>query len=320
MSEAFWKHPRSSEALVRQWERKVSRWTSVPFLLEEVHRRMLSRAEIMRPVEGPLLVHGWMHAHTLQPLKEQFSGRTLCLLNPSPWPLHAAPLIAPAQQDQGISSKFKSFLSKVIANTGSVDNHSSASVVEYVVARPGEDLPLQDGSQALVWSPLWLHQINDPKHLMAQWHRVLKPEGGVFFSCFGPDTVKELHGFASTLGQHLPDFSDMHDLGDALSRQGFSDPVMEMEKLTLTYADPSKMIAEWRELNANLLEDRSLGLTGATALTKAYSKLKEELPQGADRHQLTLELIYGHAWKVQKSKGPQIATVQLSDIGGRKGK
>jgi malonyl-CoA O-methyltransferase len=320
MSEAFWKHPRSSEALVRQWERKTSRWNSVPFLLEEVHQRMLNRAEIMRPVDGAILVHGWMHAQTLQVLKTRFSDRPIHLLHPSAWPVGAQPIIPPVANTLGMSSKFKSFLSKVVANAGSTALAQGVAAVEEVVAKPGEDLPLSDASQALVWSPLWLHQINDPKHLMAQWHRVLKPDGGVFFSCFGPDTAKELGGFASVLGQQMPDFSDMHDLGDALSRQGFSDPVMEMEKLTLTYADPRKMLAEWRDLNANLLLDQSLGLTGRAALNRAYAKLAEELPLGSDRYHLTLELVYGHAWKVQKLKGPHTATVQLSDIGGRKGK
>ncbi|MDH4396103.1 MAG: methyltransferase domain-containing protein [Limnobacter sp.] len=320
MSEAFWKHPRSSEALVRQWERKVSRWSSVPFLLEEVHQRMLTRAEIMRPVEGAVLVQGWMHAQTFQALQGQFSDRVLHLVHPAPWPMAAQPLSPPVADAQGMSSKFKSFLSKIVSNAGVTESPRGIAAVQHAVAAPGADLPVPDASQALVWSPLWLHQINDPRHLMAQWHRVLKPDGGIFFSCFGPDTAKELHGFASALGQRMPDFSDMHDLGDALSRQGFSDPVMEMEKLTLTYADPRKMIAEWRELNANLLLDRALGLKGATALAKAYTKLAEELPHEASRHHLTLELVYGHAWKVQKPKGPQIATVQLSDIGGRKGK
>lgn len=322
MSEAFWKHPRSSEALVRQWERKISRWTSVPFLLEEVHRRMLGRAEIMRPVDGGLMVQGWMHAQTLAQLQGQFSGRTVHLLSPAPWPSSAHAIVPPIESDSSISGKFKHFLSKVVANTPAqslvnTPAHANMPVHQIVHASSG-DLPLPDNSQALVWSPLWLHQVDDPKRLMAQWHRILKADGGVFFTCFGPDTAKELHSFASALGQNLPDFSDMHDLGDALSHQGFSDPVMEMEKLTLTYADPRKMISEWREFNANLLADRPRGLNGKRALSQAYANLAKELPAGAERYQLTLELVYGHAWKVNKSKGPQIATVSLQDIGGRK--
>lgn len=301
---------------MRQWERKISRWTSVPFLLEEVHRRMLGRAEIMRPVDGDVLIQGWMHAQTLQQLRGQFDGRTIHLLNPAPWPSSADPIVPSVDRSPSISGKFKHFLSKVVANTPA----QSDLPVHCMVQAGGGDLPLPDSSQALVWSPLWLHQVDDPKRLMAQWHRVLKSDGGVFFTCFGPDTAKELHSFASALGQKLPDFSDMHDLGDALSRQGFSDPVMEMEKLTLTYADPRKMIAEWRELNANLLADRPSGLNGKIALAQAYANLANDLPAGAERYQLTLELVYGHAWKVSKSKGPQIATVSLQDIGGRKSK
>lgn len=285
---------------------------------------MLGRAEIMRPVDGSVLVQGWMHADTLQPLQAQLSGRVIHVLSPAPWPLEEGQITQP--HAHSISGKFKNFLSKVLVNTdtpvGGVSGGSwqNKLPIEHLVAVPGEGIALPDSSQALIWSPLWLHHVNEPTQLMAQWHRVLKPEGGVFFSCFGPDTAKELQSFASALGQHLPDFSDMHDLGDALSRQGFSDPVMEMEKLTLTYADPRKMIAEWRQVNANLLLDRKPGLSGKSALAKAYANLANDLPAGADRYHLTLELVYGHAWKVKKNQSPQIATVSVRDIGGRKNK
>lgn len=309
---------------MRQWERKISRWTSVPFLLEEVHRRMLNRAEIMRPVEGDLLVQGWMHAETLQALQAQFAGRVVHLVNPAARPIEPRSRASPAYQDSSLASKFKSFLSKVVTNSdsngGTHGQGALRETVEYCVAKPGEGLPLPDNSQALVWSPLWLHQINDIKHLMSEWHRVLKPDGGVFFSCFGPDTARELRSFAAAMGQQLPDFSDMHDLGDALSRQGFSDPVMEMEKVTLTYADPRKMIAEWRQINANLLSERPDGLSGKAALAAAYSNLQRDLAAGAQRYHLTLELVYGHAWKVQRLRASKITTVSVKDIGGRRQK
>ncbi len=65
------------------------------------------------------------------------------------------------------------------------------------------------------------------------------------FSTFGPDTLRELRtAFADADGQpHISRFVDMHDIGDMLVHTGFAEPVMDMEEITLTYADPRRCCA-----------------------------------------------------------------------------
>ena len=81
--------------------------------------------------------------------------------------------------------------------------------------------------------------MNDVPRVFAEFRRALRVGGLVVFSTFGPDTLKELRAaFARADGHtHVNRFVDMHDLGDMLVQAGFADPVMEMEPLTLTYAD-----------------------------------------------------------------------------------
>lgn len=302
MSSQFWKHTRSNVALVHQWQRRMG--ASAPFILEEVNRRMVSRAQIMRPVEGGVVHQGWLHPAHLQLVKTLFTGREFHVFAPKAIELNPIPV------DQAAAS----FLAKLWPGRSVIPKTDRA--IELAIDAP---FPLADESQAMVWSPLWLHAIEDPGQQMAQWLRVLKPEGGVFFSCFGPDTAKELHGLAKILGAAFPDFADMHDIGDLMSKQGFSDPVMEMEKLTLTYAAPEKLIADWSALNGNSLADRSKGLLTPRAMSRAVEHLELWRNVDTGRISLTLELIYGHAWKVKRKSKTDIATVKISEIKGRKG-
>lgn len=302
MSSQFWKHDRSNAALARQWMRRVG--APPPFILEEVNRRMVNRAQIMRPVEGGVVHQGWLHPSPLQSVKALFAGRDFHVLAPQAIELRSTPV------DQAAAS----FLAKLWPG------RSAAPKVNRATGLPIDaPLPLGEETQAMVWSPLWLHAIEDPGQQMAQWLRVLKPEGGVFFSCFGPDTAKELHGMAHDLGLDFPDFADMHDIGDLMSKQGFSDPVMEMEKLTLTYTTPEKLLADWSALVGNSLVNRGKGLLTPRALTRAIDRLEQERNPESGRISLTLELVYGHAWKVKRKSKTDIATVKISDIKGRKG-
>jgi malonyl-CoA O-methyltransferase len=141
----------------------------------------------------------------------------------------------------------------------------------------------------------------------------------VFFSCFGPDTARELLDFAKAMGEPFPDFADMHDLGDLMSKQGFSDPVMEMEKLTLTYSSPARLLEDWRALCGNHQEQRSKGLRTPRRFEQATHFLEQFRNPETGRIPLTLELVYGHAWKVKRKTKTDVATVKISDIKGRKG-
>lgn len=300
MSTSFWKNPRSNSALARQWARRVD--APPPFILEEVNQRMVNRAQIMRPVEGGVVHHGWLHPAALPNVRELFAGREFTAFSPASIDIQALELDPAAA----------SFLARLWPGRAARKPQQSFALPANGV------LPLPDSSQAMVWSPLWLHAVSDPAQCIAEWLRVLKPEGGVFFSCFGPDTARELAGVAQALGETLPDFADMHDLGDLMSKQGFSDPVMEMEKLTLTYTAPDKLLGEWRALCGNHLAERRRSLRTPRALARAKTALEAFRNPETGRFSLTLELVYGHAWKVKRQPKSGVATVNVADIKGRK--
>lgn len=155
----------------------------------------------------------------------------------------------------------------------------------------------------MVWANMFLHMAAQPQELLKQWHEVLAVDGFLMFSCFGPDTLRELRGLYAALGWPSPnhEYTDMHDLGDMLVAQGFAEPVMDMERIELTFATPQRLLTELRELGRNLHRHRFAGLRG-----RAWkARLDDALEQLADpahdgQLKLTFEIIYGHAHKPQR--------------------
>lgn len=279
----------------------------VPFVLAEVHRRMLGRAEILRLPPGPVLFHGHYHADLLAPLQNQFPQSPLVALTPMVVPLPSN--VPGVQAGSGLMQSVQAVLSRFMV--------SKPAAITGLAPISGP-LPVVDGQAALVWSPLMLHGAANPEQLVVSWQRALGEQGAVFFSAFGPDTAIELQALAKALGQPSPDFPDMHDLGDLLARSGFADPVMEMEKLTLTYATPQALLADWRALQGNSLQKRRSGLLGRAAHQELLALLEAQRNSQTGRLSLTLELVYGHAWKVGRkpARGPAgEAFVPLDQIG-----
>lgn len=150
----------------------------------------------------------------------------------------------------------------------------------------------------LVWSNLALHWHPAPHEVLQEWGRVLKPNGLVFFSCFGPATMQELRLALAwaDLQTATPSFVDMHDFGDLLIEKGFADPVMDQEILTLTYTSPEKLLQDVKALGGNPTLGRRAGLTTRSWKNKLMDALEtQRKPDG--RIHLTIEVAYGHAWR-----------------------
>ena len=159
-------------------------------------------------------------------------------------------------------------------------------------------LPLRGVAFDLIWSNLVLQWVNDVPRVLAEMRRVLKVGGLVSFTTFGPDTLKEIRvAFAQADGfTHTNRFLDMHDIGDMLVHAGFADPVMDMEQITLTYADARSLMRELQQLGAtNATRGRSRGLMGRGRWQRATAALESLRRDG--RIPATFEVIYGHAWK-----------------------
>jgi len=163
-----------------------------------------------------------------------------------------------------------------------------------------EALPLAANSVEMVWSNLALQWCNELPDTFVELHRVLKVDGLLMFSTFGPDTLKELRGAFAGVDQHnhLNRFTDMHDIGDMLVHSGFAEPVMDMEYITLTYADVRGVLQDLKSIGAhNATAGRGRGLMGKNAwarLIENYERLRSN-----GRLPATFEVVYGHAWKPQ---------------------
>jgi malonyl-CoA O-methyltransferase len=149
-----------------------------------------------------------------------------------------------------------------------------------------------DGAVQMLWANMSLHMSADPQSMMAQWHRAVAVDGFVMFSCLGPDTLRELRALYLAMGWPAPthDFTDMHDWGDMLAAAGFAEPVMDMERITLSFDSPTRLLQELRGLGRNLRTDRFPGLRGRAWHTQLLKAMEQPL-------QLTFEVIYGHAFK-----------------------
>lgn len=163
------------------------------------------------------------------------------------------------------------------------------------------DLPVQTHSDLLpanamadmVWSNLGLLHQDKPQQVIENWAGTLKPDGLLFFSYFGPDTLKEIltlwrkHGIIVT----VPRLLDMHDLGDLLLQHGFYDPVTDMNMLTLQYTTVERFIDDM--LTAGLWQTLQFGNE-----IEAIRVLADNW-QDDSVHNVTLELVYGHGIKKQ---------------------
>jgi len=159
-------------------------------------------------------------------------------------------------------------------------------------------LPLRTGSIDLVWSNLVLQWVNDPALAFAEFHRVLATGGLLSFTTLGPDTLRELRSAFAKVDSavHVHRFIDMHDLGDMLVDAGFADPVMDMEIITLTYADSKSLMRELKALGAsNAAAGRRRGLTGVRRWARAVAAIESFRMKGS--LPASFEIIYGHAWK-----------------------
>jgi malonyl-CoA O-methyltransferase len=164
-------------------------------------------------------------------------------------------------------------------------------------------LPLADGCVDVLFSNLCLQWVEDLPAVFAGFRRVLKPDGLMVLSTFGPDTLWELReafGHADS-APHVSPFASIAQFGDALIAAGFKDPVLDRDEFRLQHPTLADLMRELRTLGAtNALSTRRRSLTGRERFARAaqgYEPLRRDGKLPA-----TWEVITAHAW------GPQPGT------------
>lgn len=161
------------------------------------------------------------------------------------------------------------------------------------------DTGLAPESLDLVWSNLAIHWHDRPHDVIKEWARIVRPNGLVLFSGWGPATGIELRQALTSAGlasATLP-LVDMHDLGDLMVQQGFADPVMDQETLTLTYDTPEALLKDAWVLGGNPNPNRHASLVGRAWQQKLCAALEKNRDAKSGKLHLTIEVAYGHAWR-----------------------
>jgi malonyl-CoA O-methyltransferase len=193
-----------------------------------------------------------------------------------------------------------------------------------VLAADAENLPFPDASFDLVVANLvlaWCH----PERFFGEISRVLTPSGVVLFSSLGPDTLEQVRRAWSRADRaiHVHGFFDMHDIADVAARSGLREPIVDVDRLTLTYGDSAQLHADLRSGGAtNVAGGRRRGLTSRSQFAAYDAALARNLADQGGRLHVTCELIFGQAFGpsgLRGGRGPDGTTyaVPVESIGRR---
>ncbi|MHB1094079.1 malonyl-ACP O-methyltransferase BioC [Thiobacillus sp.] len=275
-------------------------------LQREVCDRLLERLDFVKLQPKRVLDMGTGTGYGLAHLHARYPATELSALDIAPSMLKAARTRMPQP----------TWAARAMSRLASV-----SSQARHLVCADMERLPFTSGSMDLVWSGLALQWARDLETTLKGVHRVLAPGGLLMFATFGPDTLKELRAAFASIDDapHVNRFIDLHDIGDMLIHAGFANPVMEMEILTLTYADLKTLMRDLKGIGAhNAASSRRRGLFGKAAWSRLEQAYESQRLEG--RLPATFEVIYGHAWAGDKTRREDGRQAIQFNIGARRRK
>lgn len=276
-----------SLASVRKLFARPARVAESQFLRREIAGRMFERLTLIKINPQSLLDAGCGEGDDLPALHQSFPASALLGIDAS----HA--MLATARQRAAQSmSAMQRVITGLFGRAGAGPGSARLACADFA------NLPLAPASVDLVWSNLALHWHPQPDRVFAEWRRVLRVDGLLMFSCFGPDTFQQLRAALLAIGEAdavLP-FVDLHDFGDMLVDAGFATPVMDMEKLQITYSSAEKLLADVQAFGGNPLATRRTVLSGRHRHARLLRALESQRGQDG-KISLTIEVIYGHAFK-----------------------
>lgn len=178
------------------------------------------------------------------------------------------------------------------------------------------DLPLAESSIDLVYANLSLSWLDDWPAALQEWRRVLRSDGLLLASVYGPETLATWRQQAGLSTSRLP-LADVQSFGAALVQAGFSEPVLDTDWISSVHANPRALLAELR--GACLLPAVNSGLnphSGRQALQSILEKSESEC-------RADWEIVSASAWAPEPGRAirhqhGEEASVPISSIGIRR--
>jgi malonyl-CoA O-methyltransferase len=284
--------------VLQQFERRLDR-ADPEFLYGEVARRLFDRLKLIRLDAQHILDAGCGTGLRTALLRERFPKAHVISLDQS------AALLARLRHDARLgawSQRWARWRQLPLQEVCCADLASTG---------------LAPASLDLVWSNLAIHWHDRPHDVLKEWARLIRPNGLVLFSGWGPATGIELRQALAQAGlasATLP-LVDMHDLGDLMVQQGFADPVMDQETLTLTYDQPAALLTDAWALGGNPNPNRRASLVGRQWREQLMAALEKNRNTQTGKLTLTIEVAYGHAWRSTSRRMAGETHISLEAIG-----
>lgn len=192
-----------------------------------------------------------------------------------------------------------------------------------------ERLPFADASLDLAVSSLALHWTNDLVGALIQVRRALKPDGLFIGAILGGATLTELRQallqaeseLAPGVGPRVSPFADAYDGAALLQRAGFALPVSDVDRVTVRYAHPLKLLADLRAMGeTNVLVERPRSPLTRAILGRTFELYAERFAEADGRIAATFEIVTLTGWAPhpdqQQPLKPGSAKVRLADALG----
>jgi malonyl-CoA O-methyltransferase len=243
---------------------RAREFESACFIHDETRARLLGRLELLRLTPQVVLDLGCATGRGARALAARYPGARVLAVDSSAGMLRAA---------------------------GGLPGSGSVSVL----GGDAERLPLAAGSVELAFANLVLPWCR-PDRLFTEAGRVLAEGGAFLFATLGPDTLREVRAAFAAVDEriHVHAAFDMHDLGDLAIAAGLAEPVLDVDRVEVTYADVAGLVRDLRAVGGgNVAGGRRRALTGR----RRWGEFVERLPRRADgRLAVTVELILGQAF------------------------
>jgi SAM-dependent methyltransferase len=192
-----------------------------------------------------------------------------------------------------------------------------------------ELLPFAAESLDAVVSGMALHWVNDLPGTLAQIRWCLKPDGLLLAAFPGGDTLHELRGallraeleVRGGASPRVPPFVDLRDAAALLQRAGLALPVADVDRLTVVYREPLKLVQELRAMGEAAALVARGGALSAAVLARAMELYRREHGDAQGRVPATFDILFLAGWKPHASQQQPLprgsGTVSLTSVLGR---